>query len=140
MIPAFHTLSQARLPEIAPEFLSSWLGVLILFGGFVLMALTIWEKVKKKSPGAVIITPDPLQIEKVKALATVDSVNEMSARIEGEIEEMKNTSSVERAKSHLDINKLHDRINLVAASIDKVTGQLNEIAENQRLLMARFLK
>jgi hypothetical protein len=42
------TLSQARLPEIMPEFLTSWIGVFLLLGGLFLMYLTIVEKLKPK--------------------------------------------------------------------------------------------
>jgi predicted HAD superfamily phosphohydrolase YqeG len=68
------TLSQARLPEIMPEFFSSWVGVLILVGGLILMVQTIVNNFKAKKV-TEIAQPFPIRFhEEVPTRKEFDSL------------------------------------------------------------------
>ncbi len=133
-------IAQARLPEIVPEFLTSWLGVLILFGGVLLMGLTIWEKLRAKKAGGVIVSPDPLQVQAVESLATRAEVEALAAEIEKDLGELRADATRERAKAHAEIVAIHNRINDVAQNTAAMKGHLEEIAGTVKTLLHRALK
>lgn len=108
-------LSQARLPEIMPEFLTSWLGVFILLGGLLLMYLTIVEKLKPKK---VMEIRDPFPVRFHEEVPTRKEFDSLVAKV-GHME-----TSLPLIKEAI-ISEIHK-------SSEKTAAMINEVAENAR--------
>lgn len=108
-------LSQARLPEIMPEFLTSWLGVFILLGGLLLMYLTIIEKLKPKK-ALEIRDPFPVRFhEEVPTRKEFDSLVNKVVHMETSLPQIKEAI----------IREIHE-------SSKETAKMINEVAEHAR--------
>jgi hypothetical protein len=148
MISAF--LSQSRLPEIDPSFFTSWLAVLLLFGGFCLMILTgfvTWlnlvEKLRSRNKGdkkeALEISPNPLQVQEVEMLATRSELAAMGASLEADIEALKKAIDGERNVARTANGTIHKRIDEVVETLAETKGLMTGVKDNTDLLLSMLL-
>lgn len=136
----FPFLSQARFGDVDPGYFRDWIIVLCCLMGAIYLAANLLDKFKAKKPSSVVLTPDPLRTQKVPDLASRPELEEISHRIERDIEAVKEAAESAASKQEMQVIAIHTRINKVAESMEAVRGQLAEIAQNQRLLMEKFLK
>lgn len=135
----FLPIAQVKLPEIVPDFLTHWLGVLILIGGLVLMVMTIAEKVRAKSPAKADIVNDPLRTQNVPELATKAELVAGLSELEKDITQLRHEAAERETRRNGEIVKLHDRINLVAENTSSIRGRLDEIALSLHEMVRRGL-
>lgn len=140
-------LAQSRLPEISPEFFSSWIAVLLLGGGFVVMilsgiamTLTIVEKLKAKKTPVVEMSPNPMQVQEVEKLATKEEMMSMETRLSNKITEVENDMAEERKVARTANGTLHRRIDELVETLAETKGLLTGVKENTERLLNRQLK
>lgn len=146
MISDLPILAQARLPEIAPEFLTSWLAVFLLLGGLLIMMLSgavmlmnLLEKLRAKKKEATAIEPNPLQVQEVETLATRAELAAMGASLEADIEALKKAIDGERNVARQANGTLHKRVDEVVEGLSEAKGLLTGVKDNTDLLLSMLL-
>lgn len=137
MTDSLYILAQARLPEVVPDFLTSWLGVAFLFLGLVVLILKVWEMLRPKLPWSL---PKPLETKEVDRLATRLELNEMGARLEADINEVRRSLDTKEAVARTENGKLHKRVDEVVETLAETKGLLIGVKENTDRLLARSMK
>lgn len=144
-------LAQSRLPEISPQFFSSWFAVFLLLGGLCLMILTgfvtwlnLMEKLKARNKGdkkdGIEVSPNPLNIQKVPTLATREELEHIKRDIDADLSAMREAMMESERKSHGEVVAIHNRINQVAENTSAMKGRLDEIAQSLHELVKRSMK
>lgn len=146
MIPIL-TLAQARLPEISPGFLTSWLAVFLLFGGLMIMLLSaavmtmnLLEKLRAKKKEATAIEPNPLQVQEVQPLATRAELVSMENRLTARIKEVETDLASDRNETREETGRLHGRIDELVDTAAETKGILGGVKDNTDMLITLLLK
>lgn len=140
MIALFLTMAQGRFGDVDPGFLRDWLIVLAALGGLAFLVLQFVKEARAKKAAPVMLTPDPLRMEKVRELATREELRTGLGGLEKDIETLREEIQDNRNQTHGEVVKLHERINVVASHTDAMRGRLDEIAASLRLLVERVMR
>lgn len=114
--------------NVDPAFLRDWLIVLCCIGGTVYLAMNLVEKFRAKKATAMVVTPDPLNIQQVEKLATRSELEAIKREIDADNMALREAVAESERKSHQDIVAIHNRINTVAENTSAMKGRLDEVA------------
>lgn len=118
----------AFLDKSDPDFLWKLLVALGGLGILLNVGLTLFDRFKPKKASETIISPDPLRMQKVEALATKNELRGVEEAIEKDIHELREAMTEERRSARTALGNVHKRIDDVAQHSAEMAGELKQIS------------
>ena len=117
---------------------NGWVDSIVILGGLCAIALLLkkvkdefWPKEVEDKP--LKVSPNPLPVELVKSLATLEDLDKLRAEVKHEIEGL-------RRDMKDDDNGIHRRVGAISVKLATVDGKLNTISNNLNLLIEKAVK
>jgi Icc-related predicted phosphoesterase len=138
MIPTA-PISQAKFTDVSSDTVVDVVVVICAILGAVFLVVSLVEKFRAKKTSTTI-SPDPLQVQEVKELATKAELISMEQRLTAKISAVEGDIDKEQRVAREEQGNLHRRIDELVETMAETKGLLSGVKENTDRLLARSLK